>query len=71
MNAARKQKPEVDGWLSVHAAALALGTTRYRVARRAMHGELVTKLDAGRTVVSRASVDAALASQGETPPDAA
>ena len=61
MPSARKTEPKTDRWLSLSEAARQLGTTRHTVLARALRGELETQQVAGRTVVSRESVEQALA----------
>ena len=61
---ARKQKAEnraVDPWMSVREAARQLGIAPPTVLTRVIRGELQAQSTAGRTVISRASVEAALA----------
>lgn len=55
---AKGRKP--NPWLSVTEAARLLGVSRQTVYARANRGELQTREIADRTVVSRASVEAAL-----------
>lgn len=63
MSAVRKAEPaEVsDPWLSLNQASIALGETRTAVLQRIARGELGHQIVAGRTVVSRESVERALA----------
>lgn len=46
-----------DPWMSLLQAAKELGETRQRVLTRAIKGEVEAKYIAGRTVVSRASIE--------------
>lgn len=46
-----------DAWMSLVQAAKELGETRQRVLTRAVKGEVEAKYIAGRTVVSRASIE--------------
>lgn len=52
-----------DAWLSLPQAAKLLGVARHTLLSRALDGEIVTEVIAGRRLVSRASVEAALAAQ--------
>jgi hypothetical protein len=64
MEAARKTaEPTEDLWMSQPQAARALGCSRHGVLAAIAKGELVPGLVAGRSVVSRASVDALVASR--------
>jgi hypothetical protein len=47
-----------DEWMSLHAAAAALGLSRETALALCIKGDLVGQHIAGRTVVSRASVEA-------------
>jgi excisionase family DNA binding protein len=61
---ARKQRQEarpVDPWMSVREAARQLGIAPPTVLTRVIRGELEAQSTAGRTVISRASVERALA----------
>lgn len=54
----RRATPMIDdGWMSLVAAAKALGMARLRVTRYALQGALEHQTIAGRTVISRASVE--------------
>lgn len=53
----RKPPKPRDPWMSLVAAAKQLGETRQTVLTRAIKGEVEAKHIAGRTVVSRESVD--------------
>lgn len=58
MSTARKTAaPSIDPWISLGDAARMLGETRQTVLTRAVKGEVEAKNIAGRTVVSRASVE--------------
>lgn len=59
MRTASKALPASDPWMSLGDAARTLKTTRQTVLTRAIKGELEAKHVAGRTVVSRASVEKA------------
>lgn len=62
MTTARKPEPVADeDWISLVEAARILGESRQTVLARAVKGELVAKHVAGRTVVSRQSVDRCMA----------
>jgi hypothetical protein len=62
MTTARKQAPGVrDEWMSLQAAADALGHSRSVTLTMALKGELVTQHIANRIVVRRDSVDALIA----------
>lgn len=63
MAVARKIPRAKDEWVSLGAAAKALGEVRQTVLTRAVAGELKAKLVAGRTVVDRASLDRAVAAK--------
>ena len=52
-----------DAWLSVQGASDALGESRLKVLSRALKGELESQTVAGRTVISRVSVDRVKASK--------
>lgn len=54
------RKPQEDAWLSVRAASQILGESRFTILARAIRGELEAQYIAGRTVISRASVERAL-----------
>ena len=67
MTTARKQAPGArDEWMSLQAAADALGRSRSVTLTLALKGELVTQHIANRTVVRRDSVDAILAAREAT-----
>lgn len=57
MPTARKTVRSAEPWMSLSTAAKALGETRHMVLSRAVRGELETQNVAGRTFISRASVD--------------
>lgn len=58
MTTARKtQMGEPDAWVSLRAASEMLGQTRHTVLMRIVKGELTGQVIAGRTVVSRESVE--------------
>jgi hypothetical protein len=61
MNAARKAEAvEVtDPWVSLRQAAITLGESRIAVLQRIARGELTHQIVAGRTYVSRESVEQA------------
>jgi predicted site-specific integrase-resolvase len=63
-------EPVKDGWLTLPQAAKLLGIARHTLLSRALDGEIETQVIAGRRVVSRTSVEAALMRQNEaeTPP---
>lgn len=63
MNAARKAETVTvtDPWLSLNQASIALGETRTAVLQRIARGELEHQIVAGRTYVSRESVQRASA----------
>lgn len=71
MNPARKDTPIVapqrDPWMSLNEACIALDTHREKVLQRALAGELEVQIVAGRTVVSRASVERMLAGSPAEP----
>lgn len=52
--------PREDGWVTLQAAADALGATRTKTLALIVKGDLIGKHIAGRTVVRRDSVDAVL-----------
>lgn len=56
MTAARKTRQSEDPWVSLVEAARMLGESRLAVLARSVKGEVEAKHIAGRTVVSRASV---------------
>lgn len=57
MAAPRKTTPRAEAWMSLSDAARALGETRQTVLTRAVKGEVEAQHIAGRTLVSRASVE--------------
>lgn len=59
----RKATRTRDGWMSVPGAAATLGESRLSVLSRVIRGELVSEQSAGRTVISRDSVEALLATR--------
>lgn len=61
MGAARKQDDLNGDWLGMVAASDALGISRLRIMTLALAGELEAKHIAGRTIVSRDSIDDYLA----------
>lgn len=61
MDTARKDGAQngqgvTDAWMSVYDAKDALGVSRHKVQSLIIAGELVAKVIAGRTVITRASV---------------
>lgn len=56
----RKATPREDGWVTLQAAADALGVTRTKTLALIVKGDLVGKHIAGRTVVRRDSVETML-----------
>lgn len=68
--APRKTAPD-DPWMSLPAAARALGCARQTVLNRANRGELDSWHAAGRTLISRASVERVLAEEREAEEPAA
>lgn len=58
---ARKETEPADPWMTLNQAAAALGVSRPTVLARIVAGELEGKHEAGRTLVTRASVEQALA----------
>lgn len=56
---ASKVTPDADAWMSLVAAARVLKTSRHTVMNRALKGELEAQHIAGRTVISRESVERA------------
>lgn len=60
---ARKETENGDEWISLAEAARQLGQTRHSILQRAVAGEIVAQHIAGRTVVTKASVDAAKAAE--------
>jgi hypothetical protein len=61
MSSPRKGLPNRDdGWVTLQAAADALGVTRTKTLALIVKGDLIGKHIAGRTVVRRDSVDAIL-----------
>ena len=61
MGAARKTELSDTQWMSLIAASRELGETRFRVMTRALKGEVEFVHVAGRTLISRASVERLLA----------
>lgn len=61
---ARKTTAEPEPWLTVRQAAIALDCAPQTVYSKALKGEIETTRMAGRTFVSRASVERALESAG-------
>lgn len=57
MASTRKATADRDPWMSLVAAARALDTTRQTVLTLAIKGDIEAQHVAGRTVVSRASVE--------------
>lgn len=59
--AERIKKPKAqlvtDDWMSVASAAKALGKSRHGVLALSIRGALVSQIAAGRTVISRESVE--------------
>jgi hypothetical protein len=56
----RKEKELSNAWVSLVEASRLLGQSRQTILTRAVKGELEGKHIAGRTVISRASVERAL-----------
>lgn len=56
---ARKETEAGDGWMTLNKAATALGKNRQSVLVMIVAKELEGKHEAGRTLVTRASVEAA------------
>ena len=73
MNSIRKQKDlaarRIDGWMSVFAAAKALGVSRQTIYNRCLTGTLQSAHVASRIVISRASVEAAQLEVESTRPE--
>lgn len=61
MVSARKKQKVEDPWMSLAEAARALGASRQTILARAVKGELEAEHIKGRTLVSRLSVERALA----------
>ena len=61
--AARRNRAEdkKDEWVSIPQATKLMGVARHTLLARALDGEIETQVIAGRRVVSRASIEAALA----------
>lgn len=59
----RKRESLTDEWVTLNSAAALLGESRLTTLHRIVKGELEGKHIAGRTVVRRDSVDAALAAR--------
>jgi hypothetical protein len=59
----KSDAPQDEDWISLVEAARLLEETRQTVLARAVKGEVIAKHIAGRTVVSRQSVDAVLAAR--------
>ena len=59
---ARRNSPDEkkDAWLTLPQAARMLGVARHTLLSRALDGEIVTEVIAGRRLVSRESVERAL-----------
>ena len=57
MSATRKAKVQEDPWMSLYKASVLLGQTRHTLLNRIIKGELEAQIIAGRTVVSRKSVE--------------
>jgi hypothetical protein len=53
-----------DEWLSIPQAQRMLGIARHTLLARTLDGEFESTVVAGRRVISRASVDKAIAAQG-------
>jgi excisionase family DNA binding protein len=60
---ARKKQKGDDRWMSLVEAARTLAVSRQTILARAVKGELEAEHVAGRTVVSRESVERAVAAQ--------
>lgn len=67
MPATRKARPQDDEWVSLPKAAKLLQTNRQTLLTRAIKGELEAKHVAGRTVLSRASVERVRKAEGLPP----
>ena len=65
MARARKQDEPLDPWISIGAAARALGETRLATLTRIVKGELVGQHVGGQTFVRSDSVETLLASRAE------
>ncbi len=65
MSAARKTDYGTDGWVSLLASTKLLGESRLKVLGRTVKGELESQYIAGRTVISRESIDRLLAQRDE------
>lgn len=61
MSAASKTDLSSDQWVGLPEAAAQLGESRLKVMSRTVKGELEAQHVAGRTVISRASLDRLLA----------
>jgi hypothetical protein len=63
--ARKKPHPKTDEWVSLQRAAQELGEVRQTVLARAVAGELDGKAVAGRTVISRKSLNRLLAQRAK------
>lgn len=63
MGSVRKKQRVDDRWMSLVEAARVLGASRQTILARAIKGDLEAEHIAGRTVISRASVERAVATQ--------
>lgn len=63
MSTVRKKRSQTETWVSLVEAARMLGEARQTVLTRVVKRELVADHVAGRTVVTRASVEALLVSR--------
>lgn len=59
----KSEAVKADPWMTLPDAAEALGEVRQTILTRAVKGELEAKHEAGRTLISRASVERVLASR--------
>lgn len=63
MSTARKPRIDNEEWITLLAASRELGESRLSVLSRAVKGDIEARHVAGRTIVSRASVDRVKASK--------
>jgi hypothetical protein len=63
MATAEKIRVGSDGWISLVHAAQMLGETRLKILTRAVKGEIEAQHIAGRTIVTRASVERLIANR--------
>ena len=69
-NLKRTAEGETGVWTTLNKAAAALGETRQTVLVRIVAGELTGKHEAGRTLVTRESLDRAIADKAAKKPKA-